>query len=152
MTGGVRGLLTVIGVGMALALAGVTLAVALGGHVGIECPHISRSAAINSVIGKATGYSASARLTTLNELVASDPGLGRSSQPQGTLVWVVAVAGKIPNWTSGPAPGGPKPPMNWMVVASDASTGDLMLRTGGFVGSWPPYFNQLPDRAWFCPG
>jgi len=110
---------------VALALAGVTLAVALGGR-GIVCPHISRSTAINSVIGKATGYSASARLTTFGELQAADPSMGHgSSQQLGTLVWV---------------------------VASNASTGDPMLREGGFIGSWPPYYNQLPDRAWFCPG
>jgi hypothetical protein len=144
--------LTVVGVAVALALAGVALAVALGSRVGIACPHISRSTAINSVIGKASGYSAGARLTTFGELQAADPSMGHGSQQLGTLVWVVAVSGKIPNFAVGPAPGGPKPPLNWMVVASNASTGNLMLREGGFVGSWPPYFNQLPDRAWFCPG
>ena len=139
-------------VGVAVALAGVTLAVALGGR-GIVCPHISRSTAINSVIGKATGYSASASLTTFGELQAADPSMGHgSSQQLGTLVWVVAVSGRIPNFADGPAAGGSKPTLNWMVVASNASTGDPMLREGGFIGSWPPYYNQLPDRAWFCPG
>jgi hypothetical protein len=137
---------------VALALAGVALAVALDGRVGLACPRVSRSTAINSVIGKASGYSASARLTTFGELQAADPSMGHGSQQLGTLVWVVAVSGKIPNFAVGPAPGGPKPALNWMVVASNASTGDMMLREGGFLGSWPPYFNQLPDRAWFCPG
>jgi hypothetical protein len=146
--------LTVVGIAVALALAGVTFAVALGGRVGLACPRISRSTAINSVIGKALpGHSASARLTTFGEFQAADPSIGHgSSQELGTLVWVVAESGRIPNFAVGPAAGGPKPPLNWMVVVSNASTGDMLLREGGFIGSWPPYFSQLPDRAWFCPG
>jgi ABC-type antimicrobial peptide transport system permease subunit len=145
--------LTVVGVAVGVALAGVTLAIGLGSRVGLVCPHISRSTAINSVIGKATGYSARARLTTFGEFEAADPSMGHgSSQELGTLVWVVAVSGKMPNFAVGPAPGRPEPPLHWMVVASNASTGDMMLREGGFIGSWPPYFSRLPDRAWFCPG
>jgi hypothetical protein len=145
--------LTVVGIALAVALGRVTLAVALGGRIGLACPHVSRSTAISSVIGKASGYPARARLTTFGELQAADPSMGHgSSQELGTLVWVVAVSGKIPNFADGPAPSRPKPPLNWMVVASNASTGDMMLREGGFIGAWPPYFSQLPDRAWFCPG
>jgi hypothetical protein len=137
---------------VALALAGLTIVVALAAHPGIVCPSISRSKAIDSVTRNAKGYSASARLMTFYELQAGHPGIGHGSQPPGTLVWVVAVAGKIPNSSSGPLGGGPKLPVTWMVVVSDASTGSQMLREGSTVGPWPPYFNQLPDRAWFCPG
>jgi hypothetical protein len=145
-------LVTVIGAAGALALGAVTIAVAFGGHPDIACPHISRSKAIDSVIGKARGYSARARLTTLREFESADPAVGHGSEPPRTRVWVIAISGRMPNFAVGPAPGSPKPPLNWMVVVSDASTGSMMLREGGFVGSWPPYFDQLPDRAWFCLG
>jgi hypothetical protein len=136
--------LSLVGPGAALACAGVMIAVVLAGHPGIACPVISRSRAIHSATGSAKGYSASARLMTFQEFQAGNPRIGQGSIPPETPVWVVAYAGKFPNSRGGFA--------GWLVVVSEATTGRMMVREGPGAGGWPPYFNQLPDRAWFCPG
>ena len=81
---------------------------------------------------------------TFQEFQTRDPAIGQGSIPPGTPVWVVAYAGIFPS-SRGRFAG-------WIVVISDATTGKMMAREGPGVGGWPPYFNQLPDRAWFCPG
>lgn len=88
------------------------------------------------------------KLTTLQEYETKDRGGGTGSLGPGSeLIWVVGIAGRIPNWTSGP-PGALHPPMTWTVAIYDAQSGRIMSQTGGFVGGVPEWYDQLSDRLY----
>jgi hypothetical protein len=135
-----------------MLVAGAVLVILLSscGLPGLTCPSISRSKAIHIAVGGLKGLTPSAKLMTLAEYEAGNPSSGHRTSPgPQTLIWVVAYSGHLPNWSSGP-PGALHPPMTWYAVTIDATKGDLLSREGGSVGSWPDWYNKLPDRASFC--
>jgi len=57
------------------------------------------------------------------------------------VVWVVALSGEVH------ASFGPGAVMRWGGEVLDARSGDVLQGFAGSRESWPPYWDQLPDRA-----
>jgi hypothetical protein len=59
-------------------------------------------------------------------------------------VWVVAGSGEVNPVVESRLL--PRPPSTWAVVIEDSSTGKGLAQITNSEGTWPPYFDELPDQ------